>query len=97
MGFNLDIDVDNEGKLSLAVQGHLIPTWVYANSQTAHENKRVRLAEIQRQAVIDAQRKRQRQRLQQKQVQSERQEDQSEQITRYRQQRFRAKDDELEL
>lgn len=85
VGYNLNIDVDNEGKLSLAVQGHLIPSWVYANSQTAHENKRVRLAEIQRQAVLEAQQtKRQKQRLQQKQIQTEHKE-QKEEVNRQQQ------------
>lgn len=60
MGFNLNLDADNEGKLSLALQGHLIPTWVYANSQIEHENKRIRLSQIQQTAVLDEAKQRQR-------------------------------------
>lgn len=60
MGYNLNIDTDNEGALQLALQGHQIPTRVYANSQTAHENKRVRLVALQLEAVEEAQQNRQR-------------------------------------
>lgn len=73
MGYDLNIDFDNEGKLSLAVQGKLIPSWVYENSQTAHESKRIRLAEVQRQAIQEDQQqlKHQRQRVQRHQTQAE--------------------------
>ncbi|MBC8744267.1 hypothetical protein H5W18_06540 [Lactobacillus sp. Marseille-P7033] len=78
MGYNLNVDIDNESKLSLAVQGKLIPTWVYENSQTAHESKRIRLAEIQRQVINEDQQqlKRQRQRVQRQQTQNEQRQEQ---------------------
>ncbi|OYS70860.1 hypothetical protein [Limosilactobacillus reuteri] len=55
MGYNLNIDTDNEGALQLAMQGQQIPSWVYENSQIAHENKRIRLVALQLEAVEEAQ------------------------------------------
>ena len=57
MGYNLNIDTDNEGALQLAMQGQQIPSWVYENSQIAHENKRIRLVALQIEAVEEAQQK----------------------------------------
>ena len=57
MGYNLNIDTDNEGALQLAMQGQQIPSWVYENSQIAHENKRIRLVALQLEAVEEAQQK----------------------------------------
>lgn len=57
MGYNLNIDSDNEGALQLAMQGQQIPSWVYENSQIAHENKRIRLVALQLEAVEEAQQK----------------------------------------
>ena len=51
MGFN--IDLDNDGKLSMAVQKHIIPLWVYANSQINHENKRIYQVNINRRAILE--------------------------------------------
>ncbi|PEG78648.1 hypothetical protein CP369_09175 [Lactobacillus sp. UMNPBX18] len=62
MGYNLNIDIDNEGALRLAIQGQQIPPWVYENSQTAHENKRTRLTAIHLQAIEEAQQNQQRKR-----------------------------------
>lgn len=59
MGYNLNIDTDNEGALQLAMQGQQIPSWVYENSQIAHENKRIRLVALQLEAVEEAQQNRQ--------------------------------------
>ena len=57
MGYNLNIDTDIEGALQLAMQGQQIPSWVYENSQIAHENKRIRLVALQLEAVEEAQQK----------------------------------------
>lgn len=65
MMININIDSDDEGKIQLAVQGHIIPDWVYANSQTEHENKRIRLLRqhqqlLEREAKQELQQKRRR-------------------------------------
>lgn len=88
MGFNLDLDVDNKGKLSLAMQGHLIPTWVYANSQIEHENKRIRLSQIQQTAVLDEakQRQRRKQRTQQHQEQVDKESQTAQTVSKWSQQ-----------
>lgn len=72
MMININIDSDDEGKIQLAVQGHIVPDWVYANSQTEHENKRIRLLRqhqqlLEREAKQKLQQKRQRLQRQQKQ------------------------------
>lgn len=72
MMININIDSDDEGKIQLAVQGHIIPDWVYANSQIEHENKRIRLFRqhqqlLEREAKQKLQQKRQRLQRQQKQ------------------------------
>ncbi|GFI59497.1 hypothetical protein [Limosilactobacillus walteri] len=80
MGYNLNIDIDNEGALRLAIQGQQIPPWVYENSQVAHENKRVRLAAIHLQAIEEAQQNQQRKRH--TQLQKQEQEDKDSQLNR---------------
>ncbi len=74
MMININIDSDDEGKIQLAVQGHIIPDWVYANSQIEHENKRIRLLRqhqqlLEREAKQKLQQKRQRLQREQKQKQ----------------------------
>lgn len=78
MGYNLNIDIDNEGALRLAIQGQQIPPWVYENSQTAHENKRTRLTAIHLQAIEEAQQNQQRKRR----TQLQKQEDKDSQLNR---------------
>ena len=70
MGININVDIDNEGKLKLAVQGHVIPEWIYENSQTEHENQRVRLMlqhqqMLEREAQKERERRRKRERMRQ--------------------------------
>ncbi|MDO7806526.1 hypothetical protein Q7Q91_16180 [Lactiplantibacillus pentosus] len=73
---NINIDSDDEGKIRLAVQGHVIPSWVYENSQVEHENKRVRLMRqhqrmLEREAQQERERRRKRERVRQQQRQKQ--------------------------
>lgn len=72
MTININIDSDDEGKVQLAVQGHIIPDWVYKNSQVEHENKRLR-AVRQHQRMLKREAKQLQQERQQLQRQRKRQ------------------------
>lgn len=91
----INIDIDNEGKLALAMQGHQIPSWVYANSQTEHENKRVRLARIQREAV--QQRDKQEEKTRQRVQRSEQHQKKEQEVNKARQAYYHDKSDDLAL
>ena len=92
---HINIDADNEGKLELAMQGHLIPSWVYANSQTEHENKRVRLARIQQEAVKG--RDEQEEKHRQQKQRSEQRQKKEQVVNKVRQVYYRDKSDNLAL
>ena len=65
----ININIDTNESLNISVNQHHIPTWVYANSQTEHELKRIRLAQHQRQKQEELQQ----QHLRQLRLQRERQ------------------------
>lgn len=103
---NINIDSDDEGKIKLAVQGHIIPDWVYENSQVEHENKRVRLIrqhqqmlELEAKKQRDLQHKRERIRKQQQLQQKQSQNQEKPIINQLTQQKrySKGKDDGLEL
>lgn len=67
----ININIDTNESLNISVNQHHIPTWVYANSQTEHELKRIRLAQHQRE--LQKQEELQQQHLRQLRLQRERQ------------------------
>lgn len=97
----INIDSDNEGKLKLAVQGHVIPDWVYENSQVEHEHQRVRQVQLhqqmlEREAEAQRDRRRKKERLRKQQRQNQRTNEKT-QINYSSPIKNKQKDDELEF
>lgn len=67
---NINLDSDDTGKIQLAVQQHIVPDWVYENSQVAHENRRVRLM-LQHQKMIEREANQEKQQKKQRVVQQQ--------------------------
>lgn len=68
---NINLDSDDTGKIQLAVQQHIVPDWVYENSQVAHENKRVRLM-LQHQEMLEREEKQEKQQKKQRVLRQQR-------------------------
>lgn len=103
---SINIDSDDEGKMKLAMQAHIVPDWLYENSQIEHENKRIRLVrqhqqmlELEAKKQRDLQHKRERIRKQQQLLQKQTQADEKPIVNHFPQPKryTKEKDDGLEF